>query len=150
MEYILENAHVNMCKHIQGLPRTSSGAAVTQSLSWLSMQSWVAYKILVLMWSTVLLASTKCIYKCILIECLMKLPLSHVSIRFKGPMYIMYETCAEYGLSNIVITSIISGSYMSYVEWRRTIKRKIWCKEKESYILLIHWYIKVYGCTNYV
>jgi hypothetical protein len=106
-----------MAKVAQGLTTTSNNAA-TQTLGWFSMHYWLSYKRLIFLWS-ILVAKMDCIYKRVLIERFTQFSENiGRNVNRKSPIYMMYETCIEFGMVDFVTKSILSGSYVSKSNWK--------------------------------
>ena len=118
----LENFHNTMAKHQQGLPNHCSNVGSRGTIGWKMLDTHIDILRLLFMWRLFLLPC-KCIYKCIILKRFETMVDSHV--QHKGPTWRYIQTCRKYGILNLVIDAVRSGSYMTIEQWKGLIKNKL-------------------------
>ena len=133
-EKILETAHCAMAKIIQGLSIQAGNIMSLPTLGWWSINSYICYKRLVLMWQ-ILLLPMHSVYKTILINVLLMLRQRKYGEpgSYKSPIGLMYSACLKLGVIDYVYDSITTGSYISISICKSKLTLLCWKNEKRAH-----------------
>ena len=133
----LEHFHINMSKHMQGLPKQCANAGSLGTIGWKSLETHIDFTRLLFLWR-ILLLPMHCIYKEIMVKLFVVITMSHV--HNTSPTSTLLSTCKKYGFIDIVTLAIESGKYMTLNQWKTIVKNKL------DIIDLQRWKIT---CTTY-
>jgi len=131
----LESAHANMAKIIQHLPSQAANVVSLAALGWWSIDTYLSYRRLILMWHILLLPMSS-IYKVVLINtfCMLHNREYGNYITYDSPVGLMYRTCVSCGIDKFVYQSITSGVYISMEVWKVRTKSLMWRIEKKIFM----------------
>ena len=115
----LELFHINMSKHIQGLPKQCANAGSISTVGWKKLEIHIDFIRLLFLWR-ILMLPMQCIYKEIFIKRFVLINMS--CIEHFGPTATLIATCKKYDLLDIVAEAIETGVYMSMQEWKALVK----------------------------
>ena len=123
---MLEQAHGQMAKGIQGLPPQTPNSICIASLGWVSMEAIIDKLRLLFLWR-ILLMSTTCIYKQVAIERIHHYfyEAAELESSSRSPLLKMIQTYRKYDLLALLMQSLTSGSYMTIGQFRKLVIEKI-------------------------
>jgi hypothetical protein len=119
--HALNSVHLTAAKIIQGLPVQTSTPAVLAPLQWWSMDGYLAYKRLLLLWR-ILLLPVSLIAKQVAVARIHDYLNGRMSDSFVGPIKLCVQSLVKYGLLNEVVGCVTSGIYLPLHVFKRTVK----------------------------
>ena len=117
----MEMFHSKNAKLFQQLPPNTCNIGSVATIGWNSVKAQIDIRRLLFLWQILLLPMST-IYKKVMLYLILN-PRS--ADRRSGPLCKMLVTCAKYGLSNMVVNSVVNGTYMSMPMWKRMVKRMV-------------------------
>ena len=140
--HVLDSAHMSAAKVIQGLPAQSSNPCVLAPLQWWSMDAFLSYKRIMLLWRILVLPSSLVVKQFIVARYLKALR-EGITGYSTGPLRSMMQSLVECGLLDQVTRSIVSGIFCSSAEWKRIVKSQITAYERNKWMAQISMYKKL-------
>ena len=118
----LEQFHIDMSKHQQGLPKQCSNVGSLGTMGWKKLETYIDFMRLMFLWRLLLLPM-ECIYKEVVIKRFILICYS--SKPHTGPTANIVDTCKKYGLLESVITAVENANYMSLNSWKQLVKNML-------------------------
>jgi hypothetical protein len=122
----LEHLHGAAAKRFQGLPSQTANSACLATLGWWSMEAHIDYLMLIFLWKLLVLP-VKSIYKQVVI-CRLWTHIYRTEGLHMGPVHCILKVFVKYDLMDMLQSALLSGTYMSMLNFKRFIK----CKIKQS------------------
>ena len=125
--YVLEAAHRQNAKLIQGLPISTPNPAPLATLGWLSRSGFLALKQILFIWKIMCLSKENQ-YRRVVTTLLNKVA-DDGKVPYTSPVYDMYSSVCRYGLESVFMCVVRSAEPVNYLYWKRVIKQVVWQAE---------------------
>ena len=119
----LESAHWAIAKQIQRLPRHTPNPCVLPQLGWFTLTGYMNMKMLVFLWKLLVMEMSS-MYKRIVVKRIVMI-CKNDACNKSGPIANMIKAAEQYNLKQVIVNSIISGTYMSSEQWKTRVKKQI-------------------------
>ena len=120
----MEAFHRKNAKLFQGLPSQACNIGSLTTMGWSTIEVHIDICRLLFMWRILLLPMT-CLYKVIMIRCILKHIQDIVTEKKSGPVWKMIQACKRYNLVPLVMDSVMSGEYMPMHKWKKMINYEV-------------------------
>ena len=141
---ILETAHCNMAKTIQGIPKNTPSPACLATLGWENMTAFVDLKQLAFFWHLISLKSEN-IYRKLFVCRFVNIVSNGVNCRSKSIVGRIVRLCYKYDLMDIVNDLLFKPSYnhMSKLTWKNLCKEKVYQYHYSVWRFILRFYQKL-------
>ena len=131
---LMERAHQDAARRLQGLPQQCAGPAATALMGWLSVQATIDMYRLIYLWTLLRIPN---LFKKNLSNLLIETFHMPNSKRNKtGPLSKIVKTCHKYNIQEKVLSLLIlNPNHISREQWKKIVKNVIWSQYRNNWYM---------------